>query len=585
MSWDPSFATIKRSNGIQCIAWSPCSRFIAISSMNSAEVQILDAATLKRLNSFTPPHRSSGLLVFPPANRLLMWLGGDPRVFTSWDLQTGVQAGEIPIKGPPYARSITHSRCGTMLGVLFHGHSSDPSVINIYNTLSGTLMHCHQVEGIDTDAFWTHDDCVRFTTFRPGFIIIWEVGFASQFPPTEVESLPTPNDFNTNRSLFLPVPPRLAFIGPKKTVLVWDAQYSNLLLNSTDIGNPNTMTFSSDGRFFACGTFGREIYLWKESPTGYILHRKLIYDDVGVGYCEPFLSPDGQSIVAYGGQRLQLNLWRTADSSSSPSSVPTRNLQRTDRFVIGFSPDGLLAAAARLRDNTATVLDLKSGATLLIVDAGACIHGLRVTGSTVTAVIAYDTVATWNLPIGAHVLSARVDSGDSVRTTMLDLAASIWGSAPESVSISPDLNYIAVTDGDGLFNSWDVSAGRSLMYPWTKGWAHSSWFTPDGRELWFLGSERGEGWAIVRDSESDITKLEPLDPTRGPQGGPPWQSPHGYQVTDDGWVFNSTGKRFLWLPPRWRSHGRAVDRMWSGRFLALLHAELPEVVILELLVE
>jgi len=581
MSWDPSIATIKRSKGIQSIAWSPCSRFIAISSQDSTEVQILDAVTLKRLNSFVPPHRSTRLLAFAPTNRLLMWLGGDPRVFASWDLQTGVQAGEIPIEGPPYPRTITLSGCGTMLGVLFHGRPSDPSIINTYDILSGTLIHCHPVEGISTDAFWTHDDCVRFTTFRPGFIIIWEVGFASQLPPTEIESLPTPNDFDTSRSLFLPAPPRLAFIGSGKTVLVWDAQHSKFLLDSMDVGNLNTMSFSSDGHFFACGTFGREIYLWKESPTGYILHRKLIYDDVGVGYCEAFLSPDGQSIVAYGGQKLQLNLWRTLDSSS-PSSVPTRGLQRTDRFVIGFSPDGLLAAAARLRGETAAVLDLKSGATRLIVDAGGCIHGLGVAGSTVVAVVSYGTVVTWNLPTGAHVLSTRVDSSDSVRTSRLDLAASIYESAPDTVSISPDFNYIAVTDGEGVFNSWDVSARKSLMYTWVGSWAHSSWFTQDGQELWFLGSGRGEGWAIIRDNESEVTKLEPLGPTRGPPGGHPWQSPRGCKVTDDGWVLDGTGKRLLWLPPRWRSHAHAVDRVWSGRFLALLHAELPEVVVLEL---
>jgi len=582
-SWDPTIATIKRSNGIQCIAWSPCSRFIAISSQDSAGVQILDAVTLKQLNSFTPPHRSTQLLAFTPTNRLLMWLGGDPRVFTSWDIQTGVQASEIPIEGPPHARSITHSGCGTMLGVLFHGN---PSVINTYDTISGTLMHCHSVEGVRAGTFWTHDNCVRFTTFRPGFITICEVGFASQLPPTEVESLPTPNDFDTNLSLFLPVPPRLAFIGPGKTVLVWDAQYSKLLLDSTDVGNPNTMTFSSDGHFFTCGTFSPEIYLWKESPTGYILHRKLIYDDVGVGYCEPFLSPDGQSIIAYGGgHRLQLNLWRTTDSSSPSSSLPTQGLHPTDRFVIGFSPDGLLAAAARLLDNTATVFDLKSGATQLIIDAGHCIHGLGLAGSAVVAVISYGTVVTWNLPTGPHVIDARVDSSDGVRTTKLDLSASIYELPPDTVSISPDLNYIAVTDGGGVFNSWDVPAGKSLMYAWTGSWAHSSWFTPDGRELWFLGSGRGEGWAIVRDSETNITKLEPFGPTRGPPEGHPWQPPRGCRVTGDGWVLNSTGKRLLWLPPRWRSHERAVDRVWSGRFLALLHAQLPEVVVLELLVE
>ena len=276
-----------------------------------------------------------------------------------------------------------------------------------------------------------------------------------------------------------------------------------------------------------------------------------------------------------------IQLWRTMDSSS-PSSVPTQCLDGTDRFDIGFSPDGLSAAAARLQDDTVTVLDLKSGTTQLIVDTGGHVCGVRVAESTVVVVVC-GAVVTWNLPIGAHILGARVNSSDSIRTTTFDHLASIHRHG--SFSISPGLNYIAGLDRIHMTRSWDVSAMTSLMGSRIRPWAHLAWFTPDGRKLWFLGSRRSEGWAIVRDSESGVTKLEALDPAKGPSGGFPWQSPYGCQVMDDGWILNSTGKRLLWLSPRWRSHEHGMSRVWSGRFLALLHAALPEVVILELLVE
>jgi hypothetical protein len=35
------------------------------------------------------------------------------------------------------------------------------------------------------------------------------------------------------------------------------------------------------------------------------------------------------------------------------------------------------------------------------------------------------------------------------------------------------------------------------------------------------------------------------------------------------------------LPPLWQSF-ESVDRVWNGKFLALLHGSLPEPVILEL---
>jgi len=55
------------------------------------------------------------------------------------------------------------------------------------------------------------------------------------------------------------------------------------------------------------------------------------------------------------------------------------------------------------------------------------------------------------------------------------------------------------------------------------------------------------------------------------------------KTTDDGWVLNSNGKRLLWLPPHWRVDD--MDKVWSARFLAFLHHQLPEAVILEVLEE
>ena len=583
MSWDPRIAIINRSHSIRCIAWSPCSRFIAISLDSAMEIQILDAATLKRLKSFTPPHHSTHLLAFSPEGRSLMWLGGESEAFTSWDLQTGVRTGEIPTEGRPslYALAITHSGCGTMLGLLSMDDENHATALRTYNILSGTLIYCHPIDGMDTDTIWTHGDCIRFTTFGPASITIWEVGFTSHFPPTEVESLrPIPNNFGLSTEfLFLPTPARLAsIIDAGSTVLVWDARYSKLLLNFVDVEVLKGMSFSSNGQFFACTRVGgSEICLWKESPTGYILHRKLLSIDPGTGFCEPLLSPNGQSIVASGDPIFQLQLWRTADTFASLPSIPTRY---SHRFLLEISPDGSLAVAARIFGSTARVLDLKSGVTPLVIETGMDIHGLRVAESTI-AVVGDGKVVTWNLPAGDRVINARANVNDSVRTTIFDRSASLM--LMVSASVSPDFNHIAVAGiSEGAhrcINIYDVSTGKCLAS--THSQEGLSWFTPDGREVWSLGYRKSEGWAILKDKKSGVTKLEPLDPTGGPSGGFPWQSSSGYQVTDDGWVLSPTGKRLLWLYCR----PLKMDIVWGGRFLALLDFGLPEVVLLELLVE
>jgi len=585
MSWDPVVAAVKCSYEILHAVWSPCSRFIAIDC--STEIQILDGVTLERVKSLALQRGHPQVLTFSADARLLTGLSGWSEESTSWDLQTGVPVSAISTEQEEgqwvYTEpaSITYSECGTMFGVLFKRH--DVTVIITYNVLSGRSVGYHQFERSVTGMIWTHGKCVRFAALEPGSITIWEVGFISEHPAAEVESLPTPGNFDLTREfLFLPTLSRLAFV-LKNRIFVWDIQHSKLLLSCVDIEEPTKMTFSSDGRFFACATNGPEIYLWKDSPTGYTLHRKLMssaskYFDPW----KPLLSPDGRSILAFKDSTLQL--WHTTDTSTSLSSVPTQTFQSANHFVLGFSPGEPLAAAARLGDNTATVLDLRSGVPRLKIDAGMEIYGLGVAGSTVI-VVGDGRIVTWNLPQSDRVLNATTNIDDSTRTTTFDPPVA-WMWLPPSASISPDFNHIAIVRVDvaqsqGL-NIYDMTTGKHLAG--IKSDAYATWFTPNGHELWCCcPPDKVQGWAIVKDSESDPLKMECLEPTQRPPEGCPWIHPRGYRVTDDGWIHNSNGKRLLWLPPHWRPH--EMDKMWSGCFLAFLHYQLPEVVILEVLEE
>jgi len=596
MSWDPVIVAIKYSYGTRHIIWSPCSQLIAIDKICvfAVETQILDAATLRRIKSLVPQGGHTRSLTFSAESRSLIRLSGWPEGLISWDLQTGVPANIISpeqrkreqhyMEGSFYhqeleedtreALSITYSGCGTMFGVLLKHR--DVTDIATYNVLSSASIGRHPIEKPVADMIWTHDIFIRFATFRPGSITIWEVGFTSEHSAAEVESLPIPNIFDPSKEfLFLPTVSRLAFV-LENAIFVWDAQHSKLLLSSVDIKKPREMTFSSDGHFFACATDSPEIYLWKDSPTGYTLHRILMFN---IGPCSPLLSPDGRSIIAFSGSALQL--WHTMDSTTSISSVPIQAFQNTKPFLLGFSPDQSLAAAVRLRENTATVLDLRSGTPRLTIDAGMEIYGLRVAGS-IVVVVGNGKVVTWNLPQRDHALNATANINDSVRTTIFD--CSPFPDSLTSATISSDFNRVAVVgayvEGYGMvLNIYDAATGQRLTSI-RSNWCRP-WFTPDGHEVWCRLFSGVQGWAIVKDNKSNSLKMEPLGAARRPQGGCPWTPTCGHKITDDGWIFNSSGKRLLWLPPHWRPY--EDDRMWSGRFIAFLHDELREPVIIEVL--
>ena len=89
-------------------------------------------------------------------------------------------------------------------------------------------------------------------------------------------------------------------------------------------------------------------------------------------------------------------------------------------------------------------------------------------------------------------------------------------------------------------------------------------FTPSGDGVWCAApsiSSSGKqtasvsSYAFVRDNVSNTIKLKhDMDFWDPPPSNFPWDSPYGYQVTDNGWILSSSGKKLLWLPHQWRSN-------------------------------
>jgi WD40 repeat protein len=565
---------------VRAVVWSPCSKFIAVSRTLKREtvLEILDAVTLKQLTVLYQDLTRS--FIFSPDSRLLTWFSQCEGEFLSWDLRAGVRHSTISPELAQARRcsSLTYSECGRMLAVLFS--SAEDSTISIYNVLSGAHTHSHQVGHI-LGEIWTHGESIRYASFASGYITIWEFEFASGHQPTQVKSLPTPGHFCPSRSLIHPTLSRLAFIN-QGAVLVQDCQESRFLLDCKDLKAPVWMSFSHDGCLFACGTHGGEIYLWKETPTGYVLHRKF-----QSGYKSPMncVSPDGRLIVGWGDSGVQV--WRTTDPATSLSSISTKPHTHTRIHKVEFSPGEVFVAITQLQDNVVTVLHLESGEPWLVINTGLRVSGLRV-GSSAIVVVGRGTIVTWDLPAGNYPLNVRVNIDDSVRTVTFSPPGLLNGTPePLPTSISSDLHRMAIVcslvsaHSKFTLSLYDVSTGQCLASVFME-WERMPWLVLGEHDVW-CGVDHmvAHEWSIIGDGES--IELEPigLTSTKCVPGGLPCEPSCGYRVTDDGWVLSS--KYLLWLPPYSRSD--RMDRVWIGQFLALLCPALPEPVLLELPVE
>ena len=577
LSWELVVATVhlQHSQRKSTAVWSPCSKFIAVGTQKSVEV--LDAATLSRLATFEHLLPTQGsYLGFSPDSRSLTLLHTHGGVF-SWDLQTGGCLSEIcgEFLGD-FVKSFTHSKDGKMVAVAKMLMDSLNYEVHTFDLPSRTRMGPLIVpEGLLTP-IWTHDKYLRFATINQGLITIQEVEFTLIHPPTEVESFPIPDEATGGVDFLLfPSLSRLAFT-LRRTIRVWDTKASKLLLSTSGAMYNSyflsAYSFSSDSHFFAILTAAGEVHVWKESPVGYVLHQQ--FPPLLSGLEWMHLSPHGASIVFPLDNTI--NLWHTGDQIPSPPTPPAEERNR-QHFILTFSLNQKSAAFVQPGGDVVTILDLKSGNLRLTIDTGMEVQCLGVARDTVIVV---DTtkIVTWNLPDGDRAFNAGAN--DSVRTVVFRPRQEFYRLGGPTQILSPDLSFIMAKAKSGfLLEIYDVPTGTCLASIESPRSPPSLWFTQDGREVWMLDRFENMGWEVIKDDKSGGMELKRLEQSY-PSGTLPWESPHGYEVTDDGWVLSPTRKRLLWLPHRWRSYRQ--HRIWNGRFLGLSH-RLSEVVILEFL--
>ena len=582
LSWEPVSAS-KYLGDFGVGVWSPCGKFIAVLKTGSTE--ILDSVTLNRLRIFETPTDFCGRgFSFSPDGRFLTRF--DRRGLITWDFQTGSPLRSVRPGLRPFSTDLLSPTCsmdGKSIAVAYkdddgYHHPNHGTSIAIFDLFDTTRLHTHKIlEGSFIPPIWTHGQCFRFATIKPSTITTWEVAFASANGPTDVESLPVPDDIVEWKDfLFFPPLSRLAFI-LGGTIQIWDANSSKLFeleASSQFLPVPPAHfpwgSFSFDGDFFAC-IVSIGVCIWKESPSGYILHQKLTFTS-SIGSVEPRFSSDGESIIASVGSMIYL--WPTKDRIFSPSNASDWVVDIRDRFILGFSPNELFVAFARWRNGDITILDLQSGDLLSVISMDVEIGCLWMTETTIVAADG-EKIISWNLPVEDRCAKSWANIKNRVQPTTLN-----YSPQPPclfSMSVSPDLSRIIVsTASPNALKIYNVSTGGCLGGIGVPGWSLAG-FTQDGCQIWDVDSL--DGWEIVEDSKSGTIELKPLEQTTHLPGLFPLHSSFGYDVTDDGWVLSPTRKRLLWLPQRWRSTWE--KRTWSGRFVGLLHCEISEPVIPE----
>ena len=537
ISWNPFLATkYCNQDSYPEAAWSPCSRFIAISDSDSGIIKIHDGATLEHIKTFEPPENFNHQLIerdlgFSPDGHTLTQLS--PGKLISWDFQTDslvsiIHAGELDTYND---LQFTHSIDGRMLAVSFRYNNT--TILNIYDVVCRTHKYSYHVpEGCLIVKIWTHGEFLHVVTVGQGFITIWQAAFTLVHTLAMVETLPAPDEVvdtietpEEGCILFSPALSQLAFI-VQDVVFVWDAQNSKILLKHKfmlPVGDwADEVLFSSNGLFFSCKV-GAQNYIWRRSSANYILHQILLLPS---GLPHITFSPNEESIIVLGSSRI--HLWHTEDGNISLPSVPTDESGKD--IILAFSLNEVLAASAHDMEDVVTIFNLQSGDPQLIIDTDLRVQCMGIAENIV--VVSREKIIIWNLP-AENCINARASVDDSIHTTMFD--------CPEfkSMSISSNLSRIAiVAELDLSYNVqiYDTYTGSQVGVVKTSCTEKNAflWVALDENEVWCEWWENREGWEIIEDSNSGIAKLKPLEITECLLQLSPYDSRCGYKVTNDG---------------------------------------------------
>ncbi|NEP60799.1 MAG: protein kinase [Symploca sp. SIO2G7] len=255
-----------------------------------------------------------------------------------------------------------------------------------------------------------------------------------------------------------------------------------------------SVAISSDGKYFASGSFDNTIKLWN-LETGKLL-RTL------TGHSEPVLtlafSPNSQILVS-GSVDDQIKLWDLA--TGSVKSTITDDLDAVVSLAVAISPDGQLLATGGDHQKL-KIWQLSTGKLLNTLSHSRGINTVAFSpdGQLLASGSSDNTVRLWQLSSG-ELLSILVGHARDVN----------------SIALSPDGQMLASGSSDNTIKLWNISRGKLLKT--LKGhldWVRAVVFSPDGQllisgstdstiKLWRVGN--GKILSTLRGHKRDVNSI------------------------------------------------------------------------------
>ena len=378
-SWDPSVTFSGKRDHKSC-AWSPCGQFIAAQAKKTVEIRNhLTFEILTVLQSTNDVPRLIGPPAYSPDGLSLACVFSNGVVI--WDIQTGGVVKSFKCHGG--VESLVWSLDGGKIAITSNSRGRS---IETYDITSGAQLFA---ERSYTPHLWACNESFRFVIdslrvnstqrgdLRPE-ISISEIGPTL----TKIESV-SPN-FPMDRptvAAFSPSTSRVS-ITDRGAFRIMEIRKSNLLLEESR--KFVSFQFSSDGNLFAASDLDH-IRIWKYTSGRYTFWREFSFQYLPVSSQKTIslqFSPTSVSILSQRGNIVQV--WPLDDSITPP------NLHRPCKYA-AIPPSGHYIAAAH--GSTITIIEVHSQAPPCLVDAGAEIEGLVITGNVLLAASSEKVVA------------------------------------------------------------------------------------------------------------------------------------------------------------------------------------------------